>query len=441
MPNSFPDIIESARLKIRSRLGLSALIGFHTIVCCVSLFAVAHYQSYMLFDVDRLGYAIVAVAAFSAVSFLFVLARFSFGYFLGFYFYTMVLGFIWLSCFTQYQYDQKLAVLSAAVSLLLFLLPALLINTPLKQQFALSSRNFERLLGLILVLSLATIVAASTYSFRFTSLDHIYDYRGELNFPAVIRYLIGIVSNALLPFAFACYVALNRRWWAGATLLLMLLFYPIALSKLAFFAPAWMVVLVILLKFFDTRTTTILSLLLPMLIGVILIPIFPMGPHTLTYFGTVNIRMLATPSSAMDIYNDFFANHPLTYFCQITLLKPLMSCPYQDQLSVLMEKTYGFGAINASLFATEGIASVGLVFAPLTALVCGLVMAVGNRLSAGLPPRFILISGALLPQVFLNVPFTTVLLTHGAGVLFLLWYVTPRAIFEQGSTAQTGVAG
>ena len=58
-------------------------------------------------------------------------------------------------------------------------------------------------------------------------------------------------------------------------------------------------------------------------------------------------------------------------------------------------------------------------------------MALVNRLSAGLPPRFILISGAIIPQVLLNVPLTTTLLTNGAGILFLLWYVTPRAMFEQ----------
>jgi hypothetical protein len=43
--------------------------------------------------------------------------------------------------------------------------------------------------------------------------------------------------------------------------------------------------------------------------------------------------------------------------------------------------------------------------------------------SAGLPARFVLISGAMLPQILLNVPLTTTLLTHGAAVLFLLWYV------------------
>jgi hypothetical protein len=43
--------------------------------------------------------------------------------------------------------------------------------------------------------------------------------------------------------------------------------------------------------------------------------------------------------------------------------------------------------------------------------------------SAGLPARFILVSGAMLPQILLNAPLTTTLLTHGAAVLFLLWYV------------------
>ena len=140
--------------------------------------------------------------------------------------------------------------------------------------------------------------------------------------------------------------------------------------------------------------------------------------------------MIATPSSAIDIYNDFFSKNPHTSFCQLSFLKPLMHCPYQDQLSVVMEKAYGFGNLNASLFATEGIASVGLSFAPLSALLCGLVIACANRLSAGLPPRFILISGALLPQVLLNVPLSTVMITHGMGLLMLLWYVTPRTIFD-----------
>jgi hypothetical protein len=136
------------------------------------------------------------------------------------------------------------------------------------------------------------------------------------------------------------------------------------------------------------------------------------------------------------LYNDFFSTHDHTYFCQILLLKPFVGCPYTDPLSVMMEKAYQVGNINASLFATEGIASIGPVLAPLAVLASGLVISVGNRLSSGLPPRFILLSGGILPQVFLNVPLTTTLLSNGAAILFLLWYVTPRTMFKQKASTQ-----
>jgi hypothetical protein len=286
------------------------------------------------------------------------------------------------------------------------------------------------LLKFILVLALGTIVVASFYNFRLVSISNIYDFRNDLYFPAPVRYLTGVVSTVLLPFACACYLALNRRWWAVMPLILMLLFYPITLSKFALFSTVWFIVVLVLSRIFEARAATILSILLPMLLGVILVAKY-LNDYTQYYFGVVNIRMMATPSSAMDVYNDFFSNHPLTWFCQISLLKPLMSCPYQEQLSVVMEEAYQLGKFNASLFATEGIASVGLYFAPLTALVCGLVIAIGNRVSAELPPRFVLMSGALLPPAFLNVPFTTALLTHGAGILFLLWYIMPRTMFDR----------
>jgi len=105
-----------------------------------------------------------------------------------------------------------------------------------------------------------------------------------------------------------------------------------------------------------------------------------------------------------------------------------------------MSETYKLGTFNASLFATEGIASVGTLFAPVAVFICGLVIALGNRVSTGLPCSFILISGAMLPQVLLDVPLTTVLLTYGAVLLFLFWYITPRTIFEQSTAAQNDVS-
>ncbi len=235
-----------------------------------------------------------------------------------------------------------------------------------------------------------------------------------------------------------CRSHLHASWHAGTdgarrpSLLLLLLFYPITLTKLALFAPFWLLFLALLPRFFEARTSVVLSLLLPISAGVILACAesgFPYEPIR-QYFGAVNFRMIAFPSIALDVYNDFFSTHDHTYFCQISFLKPFMGCPYNEYLSIVMAKAYQLGNLNASLFATEGIASVGPILAPLAALACGLVISLANRVSAGLPPEFVLVSGGVLPQIFLNVPLTTTLLTNGAALLFLLWYVTPRAMFE-----------
>lgn len=414
----------------RQRISLLVLICVHLLTCSISLLYALHYTSHHVFyDANQLPYAIASIAALALIGPVFIFARFSFGYFVGFYFYTMVLGFLWLICFTDLNYDHQIARLSAVASIVAFLLPALFISSPSSHAFKLSPRAFERLLGFIMALSAVTIVSAAIFNFRFVALENISDFRSQLEFPTVVRYLIGIVSNTLLPFAFACFVLRNNFWRACLVLMLLLLFYPITLTKLNFFTPVWLISLALLSKIFASRTTAILSLLLPMLAGVILITFFK--EHARNYFDVVNFRMITVPSSAMNVYNDFFSKHDLTYFCQISILKPLFSCPYQEQLSIILERVYGLGNFNASLFATEGIASVGPIFAPAAVFLCGLVIALANRLSAGLPARFILLSGGVLPQVFLNVPLTITLLTHGAAILFLLWYITPRAMFIQ----------
>jgi hypothetical protein len=433
---------------LEQRIGLAVLICGHIVLCCVSLFYVAHFQYpgafhpvqfHMLYDPARLYLAAIAVACFAPVSLLFVRSHFSFGYFTGFNFYTMIVGYLWLNCFSDLKYDHQLAGLSAAISAAAFLLPALLISSPIRQAYVLSERALENLLRLILLLAAATVLVGAVHNFRIVNLETMYDYRSQLELPRFIYYAVGITSGALLPYAFACFVMRADYLKSAVALFLLLLFFPITLGKFALFAPAWLGVFALLSKLFRARSVVILSLLIPVLAGVVLNLL--LGERAIPYFATVNFRMFALTSTAMDVYNDFFSRHDLTHFCQIAVLKQIMSCAYQEPLSVVMQTTYKIGYFNASLFATEGIASVGVWFAPVAALMCGLVIALANRLSAGLPARFVLISGALLPQLLLNIPMSTVLLTHGAGLLFLLWYVTPRTAFDRGTSLQAPAGG
>lgn len=435
------DTANIALVRSRARVGPMLLMGFHIVVCCLSLVYVAEFYvglNIIMFDKGRFFAAALSVALFAIISVIFAVGRFSFGYFLGFYFYTMILGYLWLAEFSKFHYNHTLAAFSAFGSALAFLVPALFITSPVRQMYSLSVRALEILLSFILTFAAIIVAAGAFYNFRLVGVADIYNFRNELQFPAWLAYAMGATSSALLPFAFACFVARGHRWRAALALLLLLLFYPITLTKLLLFAPAWLLFLALLSDIFEARTSVVLSLFLPISAGVILALLFkfdalPYGP-VLQYFGAINFRMIAFPSIALDVYSDFFSTHNHTYFCQISFLKSFMGCPYNEYLSIVMAKTYQLGNLNASLFATEGIASVGVILAPLAVLGCGLVIALVNRLSAGLPPRFVLLSGGILPQVFLNVPFTTTLLTNGAFVLILLWYVTPREIFEPGAS-------
>lgn len=425
------------RLRNRERLELWPLLAIHIVVCCYSLVRVAAFKSpnafdpakfHLFFDPAQLPAALAVTGAFALVAILFIFARFSFGYFVAFYLYTVVLCYLWLNSFTDLNYDHRLAGISIFVSSVAFLLPALFMTAPLRGSYRLSEAGFDRLLLAILILAAATVAAGSAYHFRIVSVRDIYDFRDKIEVPRLLNYLIGMASGSLLPFAFAGFVARGRYFGAAAALFLLLCLYPVTLSKLALLAPFWLAGMLLLSMLFMARTAVALSLLVPIAVTLAAAALFP--ERAVQLFAIVNFRMIAIPAAAIDVYSHFFSSHEVTRFCQISLLKPLMHCPYDQQLSVVMEQAYKLGNFNASLLATEGIASVGFYLAPVAVLGCGLIVGIANRLSSGLPPRFILLSGAMLPQILLNVPLSTVLLTHGAGLLFLLWYVTPRTMFE-----------
>ena len=175
------DALNTASPQLRARLAL--LLGCHTAVCCLSLFYVAGYYvelEIVNFDKTRLHLAVLNVAPFAVVSALFVFRRFSFGYVLGFYFYTMILGYLWLVTFSKLAYDHSFASISLFVSALAFLGPALFIGAPLRQRYVLSERALDNVLTAILILTAATVVAGMFYNFRLVGLADMYTLRRDL---------------------------------------------------------------------------------------------------------------------------------------------------------------------------------------------------------------------------------------------------------------------
>jgi hypothetical protein len=98
----------------------------------------------------------------------------------------------------------------------------------------------------------------------------------------------------------------------SAVLAVLLLFYPITLTKIALFTPLWLIGVFVLSRYFEARIAVVLSLLVPVVFGLASINAFP--EHAAYYFSVVNFRMVAIPSIAMEIYNDFFTSHAPSIF-------------------------------------------------------------------------------------------------------------------------------
>jgi hypothetical protein len=378
---------------------------------------------------------IVTLAAVFATAFVF--ARFSFGYLVGFHLFAMMAGYFWVNAFGTLGYDRSAALLSAIASLVLFLSPALLMTEPIAVRFKLPQQVFELLPVGILGLGAVVFAIAALSEFHVVGLEEIYQHRGSLHHSRLFWYFAGNFNGALFPFAFACF--LTRKRWMMLVLLcaVELLSYPTTLSKISLFVAFLLIFIAVLSSYLEPRAVVILSLGLPAAVGSL--AYFVDSAVARQVFGLLSLRLLAVPALSLEHHYVFFSDHPRTYFCQVSLLKLVMPCPYSEQLGEVMSNWFRLGSMNASLFAIEGVGSVGPLLAPISALACGLVVALGNRLSAGLPPQFILVSAAAIPPVLTNISLTTTLGTNGLGLLFLLWAITPRTHLVAGYKSSTSV--
>ncbi|WP_426433934.1 hypothetical protein [Bradyrhizobium genosp. P] len=378
---------------------------------------------------DRwLALAVVPVCLTIAIGAAFVFARFSFGYLVGFYLFVMMAGYFWLNAFSLLDYDHHQALIASAISIVLFLLPTLMVRGDIIRP-ELSAGVLNRAPDVILAISVIVLIWCALDNFHIIGFDEMEKYRAMIARPRAAEYAIGNINGALIPFALACAFMRDRKWIVAALCVVSLAYYPVTFTKTAILTAPFVVFVAAVSLRFEARIVVILSLMVPLMIGLAAIggsAKQDINSFRQIVFGVMDFRLLAIPAISLDHYFDFFQHHPHTYFCQVSFLKPLMTCPYSDQLGALMANEYHIGSMNASLFATEGVASVGPLWMPLSALVCGLLIGVGNKVAAGLPVRFVLISGAIVPHTLLNVPLSTTFLSNGLALLILLWWITPR---------------
>jgi hypothetical protein len=347
---------------------------------------------------------------------LLAIAPFSFGWLVSLY------AFITVFCFVLYSsvlpYDHATARIAILTSLFTFMVPALFIRRR-ALGFSISDRTMERILNVAIIIAFAVIGADAAYGFRIVGFVESMMVRGEILRPAALNYLSNILTCAVLPFTMAW--SLDRKRWYLATVSALVLgaFFPIMLSKIVLFAPLWTIAVYNLFKYAPPKVAAVISLAAPLL-GTFLY--FRAFDNWMPFY-IVDIRMIAMPAIAIDRYLAFFSSHPLTHFCQINVVRHFVGCPYRE-LGVLMNDVYAEGNFNASFFATEGIASVGIALTPIATFACGLVVAAGNIASSRLSPALIAAASGVFLNVLMNVPLSVAMVSNGGALLFLLFFIT-----------------
>lgn len=424
--------MEKAAASTRAPAGVLLLIALclSVIVQCGSLLLVTEHFGYfdMYFDISKPIFIVCSLLLFSGASMLFLCARFSFGYVVGYAFLITVMNFIWLNYFSRLYYDHEIAGVVVAASLLLFLLPALLLGATARRRMEIAPLPFLLLVRSAGVVFIATILFAARYNFRLVGLANIYEFRNQIEFPTVLSYLINMSINVIGPFIFACQIERKRYLGAFAIAAILLMFYPVTLSKTALFAPFWLTALAIAIRGSNPKFGVVALFLLMPLLGIIAHFIGSVSSEL--YFATVNFRMIVIPANVLEHYLDYFQVNPTTGFCNVGLLQNYLRCSDTEQISVILNQRYALGNQNGSFLATEGVATFGVYFMPIAALLCGGIIGLGNAASNELPARFIAISGGMMPFVMNNIPMSTALLSGGYGLLIVFWALTPKLGLE-----------
>jgi hypothetical protein len=252
----------------------------------------------------------------------------------------------------------------------------------------------------------------------------------QLASPAILNYALGIAA--------VCVRLLCRtqgRLARRDVLLLLLCYYPITMSKLVLFAPVWLVTMFVLSKLLEVRASFVVALLTPAASGIVLFVLYKndLAPYkfTISYFGLVNFRIIAIPSLAMDYYNEFFSRHFLTQFCQISFSQTPHDAPIpRPALGRDLQRLR-----DRRKFQCIAVCGGGYhLRRPDVCSGCGFRRQAYHSLGKPLVRRFAATVHPDLQRCSCassgRCPIHKALLTHGAVLLFLFWYIAPLAVSD-----------
>lgn len=278
------------------------------------------------------------------------------------------------------------------------------------------------------VMVLVSLVASYHQYMRFVGFADVYDLRFETNAVQIslfLGYAQMWVTYLLIPLFLALGICKKYISYIALALIMSVTIYLIQGSKLAILM---FFIVYVMLFFYKSRFGFYLAVVLYLSLIMIVLYLLPDMEVMKWVKSLLFIRSLGTPAWTIVHYYEFFTLNGFSYYGHIGPVNALFdNYPYGNlALGQVIGLEYSGSSdanFNANFWASEGIASIGVLGLPLISIIVGFVFLIFNYVSKGFDNKFIFILLVGFWQAMLNMPFATAMLSGGGVIIIILLFL------------------
>ena len=295
----------------------------------------------------------------------------------------------------------------------------------------LKKAKFWGLLGFLTVTFSLVVISAYHSTMRLVSFEDIYELRNEsIDKGALVNYSTMWLYGAFYPLLVGWGLYYKRIWLFLAGTAGQVLIYASFGTKASLLSVVFAVMFYFLFRFgsfpFGSKLTWgVAVLFLIVCLSVAFVDeIYPLQFVTASL---VSMRTFGLPGLLTAQYYYFIQANPFTYYGHVKGLSLLIHNPYQDLLGTVVGYYFYFPLIDATahLWATDGLAALGLPGVLLISGVCAFVFWLLDSATQKHDPRLVALVITYGAMNICSIGFFTTLLSGGLALLILLLYLTP----------------
>ncbi len=286
--------------------------------------------------------------------------------------------------------------------------------------------------SLFIVLFISAVYTRFRINFN---LFNVYELRSEAqtyNFPTALSYLFAW-TRAINPVLMAYALINKKKIPAVIFFAVQMLSFGVDGLKSTFFMPFIVIIVVFVLK--NSNINRIKNIII---IGAVIFVAAGLFEHMIIRTNNISTlfirRMLFSPNITGEYYYDFFLTNEPDFFRGSALKLFGLNSPYAEagtSVGRIIGSKYIAEGLNANngLFS-DAVLNLGNIGAFIMPVVLVLILRLFDRCSKNLDSRLTVATSFYLATVIMGTTITTVLFTHGALILMILFLLMDRNNLE-----------